>query len=146
VDNNGFVLGPITVKPVNQQDMVILPESLTNLASFTAQIGISLQDSAFTLDSGFDSKTNKKLIREQKMKPVIYPNRRNTKEPIAIARLFRWFNKEIYKERYKVERTFGWQDTYRRLAISYDRLKEIRLGFRHLAYAMINFRVTFNRS
>jgi transposase len=45
-----------------------------------------------------------------------------------------------------VERTFGWQDTYRRLAISYDRLEEIRLGFRHLAYAMINFRVTFNSS
>ena len=51
-----------------------------------------------------------------------------------------------YKERYKVERTFGWQDTYRRLAVSYDRLEEIRLGFRHLAYAMINFRVTFNNS
>jgi len=139
-------LGPLTVKPVNQQDMVILPESLTKLISFATEIGMKLQGSAFTLDSGFDSQTNKNLIREQKMKPVIYPNRRNTKKPIAIARLFRWFDKGIYKERYKVERTFGWQDTYRRLAISYDRLEEIRLGFRHLAYAMINFRVTFNNS
>lgn len=138
------MLGPITVKPVNQQDMVIFPESLTKLSSFTEQIGISLDDAAFTLDSGFDSKSNKNLIRIQKMKPVICPNRRNTKEPIAIARLYRWFDKELYKERYKVERTFGWQDTYRRLAISYDRLEEIRLGFRNLAYAMINFRVTFN--
>ena len=63
-----------------------------------------------------------------------------------IARMYRWFNKKHYKERYKVERTFGWQDTYRRLAVSYDRLEEIRLGFRHLAYAMINFRITFNSS
>ena len=110
------------------------------------QTGISLQDVAFTLDSGFDSKTNKERIREQRMKPVIHPNRRNTKEPIAIARLFRWFDRDIYKERYKVERTFGWQDTYRRFAISYDRLEAIRLGFRHLAYAMINFRVTFSSS
>jgi len=70
----------------------------------------------------------------------------NTKEPIAIARMYLWFNKELYRERYKVERTFDWQDTYRRLAISYDILEEIRLGFRHLAYAMINFRVTFNSS
>ena len=126
--------------------MVIFPESLTKLSSFTDQIGISLEDVAFTLDSGFDSKTNKDLIRGQKMKPVICPNRRNTKKPIAIARLYRWFDKDTYKERYKVERTFGWQDTYRRLAISYDRLEEIRLGFRNLAYAMINFRVTFNTS
>lgn len=42
------------------------------------------------------------------------------------------------------ERTFAWQDTYRKLVISYDRLKETRKGFRLLAYSMINFRVTFN--
>ena len=138
------MLGPITVKPVNQQDMVILPEGLTKLVTFARQIGLELEKSSFTLDSGFDSRTNKDLIKEQKLVPVINPNCRNTKEPIAIARMYRWFNKKHYKERYKVERTFGWQDTYRRLAISYDRLEEIRLGFRHLAYAMINFRVTFN--
>ena len=140
------MLGPITVKPVNQQDMVIFPESLTRLVTFTKQIGLKLDKSSFTLDSGFDSSKNKDLIKEQKLVPVIKPNRRNTKEPIVIARMYRWFNKKHYKERYKVERTFGWQDTYRRLAISYDRLEEIRLGFRLLAYAMINFRVTFNSS
>jgi len=140
------VLGPITIKPVNQQDMVILPESLTKLVTFTKEIGLELEKSSFTLDSGFDSRTNKDLIKEQKLVPVVNPNRRNTKKPIVIARMYRWFNKKHYKERYKVERTFGWQDTYRRLAISYDRLEEIRLGSRHLAYAMINLRVTFSSS
>jgi transposase len=124
--------------------MVILPESLAKLVCFITQIDVELHGSAFTLDTGFDSQKNKDLIMEQKMIPVIYPNRRNTKDPIAIACLFSCFNKELYKERYKVERTFGWQDTYRKLAISYDRLEEIRLGSRNLAYAMINFRVTFN--
>jgi len=140
------VLGPITVKPVNQHDMAILPESLTKLVTFAKQIGLELAKSSLTLDSGFDSKTNKDLIRKQELVPVINPNRRNAKEPIVIARMYRWFNKKHYKERYKVERTFGWQDTYRRLAISYDRLEEIRIGFRLIAYAMINFRVTFNSS
>jgi len=146
IDNNGFVLGPLTVRPVNQHDTLILPDSLSKLVSFTDQIGIDLQCSVFTLDSGFDSHINRTLIVEQKLVPMIYPNRRNAKDPIAIARLFSCFDKELYKERYKVERTFGWQDTYRRLAISYDRLEETRLGFRNLAYAMINFRVTFNDS
>ena len=76
-----------------------------------------------------------------------YPNKRNPKEPIAIARKFRWFRKDIYKERYKVERTFGWKpDIYRRLVLSYDKIKETRLGFRNLAYSLITFRVTFNDS
>ncbi len=126
--------------------MVIFPESITKLVTFAQQIDLELQNSSLTLDAGFDSRTNKDLIKEHKLVPVINPNRRNTKEPIAIARMYRWFNRNHYQERYKVERTFGWQDTYRKLAISYDRLEKIRLGCRQLAYAMINFRVTFNTS
>ncbi len=141
-DNKGFIIGPITLKPVNQHDTTILPEALTELISFSNRIGMALDGSALTLDSGFDSKVNHKIIKEQGLIPVIYPNKRNTKEPIA--RKFRWFRKDIYKDRYKVERTLGWQNTYRRLVLSYDKLKETRLGFRNLAYSMINFRATFN--
>ena len=129
---------------MNTQDTVILPETLDKVMRFTRRIGLDLMGSALTLDAGFDSQTNKTLIKAYGLIPVIYPNRRNTKKPIALARKFRWFNRAVYRERYKVERTFGWQDTYRRLGISYDRLEETRKGFRLLAYSMINFRVTFN--
>ncbi len=134
------------MRPVNGHDSVILPETLANLIAFTQRLGLDLEGSTLTLDSGFDSAGNKAVIKGHGLIPAIYPNRRNTKEPIAVARLFRWFNRQAYQERYKVERTFGWQDTYRRLAMSYDRLTETRKGFRYLAYAMINFRITFNLS
>jgi transposase len=146
VENHGFVLGPLSIKPVNQHDTIILPETLTTLVAFTHRLGVALSGSAITLDAGFDSKDNKDAIKAHKMKPVIHPNRRNTKTPIAIAQKFRWFDRALYRLRYKVERTFGWQDTYRKLAVSYDRLPEIRKGGRLLAYSMINFRVTFNTS
>jgi hypothetical protein len=146
VENNGFVIGPLSVEPVNQHDTVMLPETLTALVDFTDHIGIDLRGSAFTLDAAFDSQDNKEIIKAHQMKPVIYPNRRNTKTPIVIARMFRWFDRTLYRLRYKVERTFGWQDTYRKLALSYDRLPEIRKGGRLLAYSMINFRATFNTS
>jgi transposase len=146
IDNHGFVLGPISIKPVNQHDTIILPETLTQLVAFTHRLGINLAGAALTLDSGFDSKDNRDTIKKQQMKPVIYPNRRNTQKPIRIAQKFRWFDRALYRERYKVERTFGWQDTYRKLVVSYDRLPEIRKGGRLLAYAMINYRVTFSSS
>jgi hypothetical protein len=75
------------------------------LVTFAKQIGLELKKSSFTLDSGFDSKTNRDLIKEHKLVPAINPNRRKAKEPIVIARMYRWFNKKHYKERYKVERT-----------------------------------------
>ena len=137
------------MKPVHAHDTTILPEAFSDIIAFSKRIGnLDLSGSALTLDSAFDSKANHQLIREHGLIPVIYPNRRNAKEPIVIARKFRWFDKEIYKDRYKVERTFGWKpDTYRKLvSLSYDKLKETRLGFRHLAYSMINFRITFNHS
>ena len=146
IDNHGFVLGPIAIKPLNQHDTLILPETLTNLVAFTRRIGIDLSGAALTLDAGFDSKDNRDTSKNQQRKPVISPNRRNTKQPIRIAQKFRWFDRVRYRERYKVERTFGWQDTYRKLVVSYDRLPEIRKGCRLLAYAMINYRVTFSSS
>ena len=145
-DNQGFIIGPITIKPVNQHGTKILPKAFTDLIAFANRIGMDLSASVLTLDSGFDSKENHKIIKQHGLLPVIYPNRRNAKEPIVIARPFRWFNKKMDKDRYKVERTFGWQGTYRKLALSYDKLKETRLGFRNLAYSMINFRGTFNDS
>ena len=124
-----------------------MPQAFADLIAFSQHIGMDLRASALTLDSGFDSKANRDLIKADGLIPVIYPNRRNAKEPIVIARMFRWFRKDIYKDRYKVERTFGWKpDTYRKLALSYDKLKETRLGFRYLAYSMINFRITFNEA
>lgn len=146
MENHGFVIGPLSVKPGNQQDTVILPETLTALVDFTHRIGLNLSGAALTLDAAFDSHDNKEIIKAHHMKPVIYPNRRNTQKPIVMARMFRWFDRPLYRLRYKVERTFGWQDTYRKLALSYDRLPEIRKGGRLLAYSMINFRVTFNTS
>jgi hypothetical protein len=35
VDHHGFVVGPLSVQPLNQQDTVILPETLSALVDFT---------------------------------------------------------------------------------------------------------------
>jgi hypothetical protein len=125
---------------------MMLPETRSALVDFTTHIGIDLSGVAFTLDAAFDSQDNTDLIKASHMKPVISSNRRHTKTPIVIARMFRWFDRSLYRLRSKVERTFGWEDTYRKLALSDDRLPEIRKGGRLLAYSMINFRVTFNTS
>jgi transposase len=93
-----------------------------------------------------DSQDKKEIIKAPQMKPVMYPHRRNPNTPIGIARMFRWLDRTLYRLRSTVERTLGWQDTYRKLAVSDDRLPEIRKGGRLLAYAMFNFRVTFNTS
>jgi len=78
--------------------------------------------------------------------PVIKPNPRGIKDHTKLEQLYQDFDETIYKERYKLERTFAWQDTYRKLVIRYEKLQATHLGFKYLAYSMINFRSFFNQT
>lgn len=110
-------------------------------------LDLDIQGSYITLDRGFDSIRNKWLIDFHKLVPVIKPNLRRTKnQNLLNVRLDKFETvKHIYRERYKIERTFAWQDTYRKLVTRYEKLQCTHLGFKRLAYAMINLRVFFNK-
>ena len=141
MDNNGFVIAPIVVRPVNNHDTTLFPDGIDRLTDFASLIGLDLTGSYFTLDSGFYSDYNRWLILYHGMIPVIKPNRGPTKDEKKIETMYANFNEQIYKERFKIERTFAWQDVYRKIAFSYDRLESVRLGWKLLAYTMINLRV-----
>lgn len=129
------------VRPVNNHDTTLFPDSIDQLTDFAALIGLDLTGSHLTLDSGFYSDYNRWLIRSHGMIPVIKPNRGATKDAEKIEAMYADFNERIYKERFKIERIFAWQDTYRKLAFSYERLEATRSGLKYLGYALINLRV-----
>jgi hypothetical protein len=146
VDNNGFIIAPLVVRPVNKHDSVLLPDSIDQLIDFASLISLDLKETYFTLDTGFDSFYNKWLIHSHQMIPVIKPNRRGTKDEQKIETMYENFNEQIYKQRFKIERTFAWQDTYRKLVTRYEKLESTHNGFKYLAYAMINSRVFMGNS
>jgi len=131
------------VRPVNEHDSVLFPDSIDQLTDFASLIGLDLTGSYFTLDSGFDSNLNKWLIRSHEMIPVIKPNRRGVKDKTKLEIMYADFNEPIYEQRFTIERTFAWQDTYRRLVIRFERLQETHIGFKYLAYSMMNLRAFF---
>ena len=62
IDNNGYVLAPLPVAPVNEADTVLLPASLKALKRVAKQMGLDLDKTYLNLDGGFDSKHNRKMI------------------------------------------------------------------------------------
>lgn len=141
MDNRGFVIAPLVVSPVNRHDITLFPDSLDQLTDFAHLISMDLTGSYLTLDSGFYSEHNHWLIHSHGMIPVIKPNRGGTKDERKIEAMYADFNEPIYKLRFAIERTFAWQDTYRKLAVSYERLEATRLGFKYLGYSLMNLRV-----
>lgn len=135
------------VRAVNEHDSALLPESFEHLMKTVDELSLNLTNTAITLDAGFDSYENKTMIEWNNLIPIIKPNLRGTKDLSRINERLDAFErmKHLYKERYKIERVFAWKHTYRKLVIRYEKLQSTFLGFRYLAYAMINFRSVFER-
>jgi len=114
---------------------------LENLRHAVNFVSLDTCQSYLTLDSGFDGDNLKTLVCLQELIPVVKPNPRNCGDEKRHALLDNFTGVgRIYKERYRVERNFAWKSKYRKLVTRYERLQCVHLGFRCLAYAMINYR------
>ena len=138
IDNNGYVLAPLPVAPVNEADTVLLPEGLKALKRVARLAGLELTDAYLNLDGGFDSTSNRKAIFNAGMIPNIKENPRNRKTPKRGRK--RLFNQAIHALRERVERTFAWEDKFKRLLLRFEHIQQRHYGMKLMAYTLINMR------
>ena len=69
------------------------------------------------------------------MKSVNPRNRKTTKRGRK-----RFFNEAIYALRMRVERTFAWEDKFKRLLLRFERIQQRHYGMKLMAYTLINLR------
>jgi transposase len=137
-DNNGYVLSPLPVAPVNKADTVLLPEGLNALKHVANLTGLVLKGSYLNLDGGFDSKHNRKVVFNAGMIPNIPENPRNRKATKRGRK--RLFNKAIHALRDRVERMFAWEDKFKRLLLRFEHIQQRHYGMKLMAYMLINLR------
>jgi len=138
IDNNGYVLAPLPVAPVNEADTVLLPEGLKALKRVAKRTGLVLEGAYLNLDGGFDSKANRKAIFNAGMIPNIKENPRNRKTTKRGRK--RFFNRAIHALRERVERTFAWEDKFKRLLLRFEYIQQRHYGMKLMAYTLINVR------
>jgi hypothetical protein len=137
-DNNGYVLSPLPVAPVNETDMRLLPEGLNALKKVAKMVGLDLGGAYLNLDAGFDSTYNRKMIFNAGMIPNIKENPRNRKRTKRGRK--RFFNAAIHALRTRVDRTFAWEDKFKRLLLRFEHRQQRHFGMKLLAYTLINVR------
>jgi transposase len=128
----------VAAAAVNEVDMRLLPASFKHLKAVVLAIGLTIAGAIFNLDSGFDTKKNRRLVHRLNMKPNIKENPRNRKFNKRGCK--RFFDELIYKLRYKVERTFAWEDKFKRLLIRFEHFHQRHMGFHFIAFTLINLR------
>ena len=90
-------------------------------------------------DAAFDTEEIRAYLRKRGIKANIPVNKRNRKQPKR-GRPFR-FDKASYAKRAAVERFNSWIESFKRILVRFERLKETFLAFVHLACMMILWRV-----
>ena len=138
MDNNGYVLAPLPVAPVNEADTVLLPEAMNTLKRLARLIDLKIDGSYLNLDGGFDSRHSRKATFNAGLIPNINENPRNRKT-LKRGRK-RLFNPAIHLLRICVERTFAWEDKSERLLLRFEFKQQRPYGMKLMAYTMINLR------
>jgi len=87
---------------------------------------------AAALDKGYDADSIRDQLSKDGIEPVIPPK--------SNRKILLPYDREIYKERNRVERFFNKLKQFRRIATRYDKLHWTFLAFVHLATAFISLR------
>ena len=123
---------------MNETDTVLFPEGLHALKKVAKEVGVALQGAYLNLDGGFDAAHNRQGIFNAGLIPTIPENPRNRKRRKRGRK--RLFNAAIHALRMRVERTFAWEDKFKRLLLRFERIQQRHYGMKVLAYTLINLR------
>jgi Transposase DDE domain len=118
--------------------MGLFSEGLNALKRVAKMTGLVLTGAYLNLDGGFDSKHNRKMIFNAGMIPNIKENPRHRKTTKRGRK--RLFNEAIHALRAHVERTFAWEDKFKRLLLRFEHMQQRHFGMKLMAYTLINLR------
>jgi len=115
-DRQGLPLALSTPKAGNHHDLHKITTSLDELFGQLSQANIDLDGLFINADSGFDSKTFRLACFRKDITANVAFNHRNEDNNDEEYLL----DEELYKERYSIERTNAWIDSYRSLLNRFD--------------------------
>ena len=140
VNKQGYIIGTTKIIPGNHHDSFELKKNLQQIWGDMKALKLNFNGAIFNADSAFDSTDARKVCWNHHVIQNIDENKRNRKKKKRCKK--RHFNKEVYKNRFCIERTFAWIDKFKRLLIRFERVDTYFLGFHFIAFTLINLRNT----
>ena len=96
------------------------------------QANISVEGLFLNADAGFDAKDFRTSCESKQINANICFNKRN-----GDADRDEYFDPELYRQRYAIERSNAWMDSYRSLLNRFDTTVASWLGFNYLSFMVI---------
>lgn len=116
----------------NHNDLYNIEVQFEVVTGTLSEANISIDGLFLNADAGFDSKEFREVCEKKNINANICYNKRNQSTDRD-----EYFDKELYSERYSIERTNAWMDSYRSLLNRFDTTVASWLGFNYLAFMAI---------
>ncbi|GIV30194.1 MAG: DDE transposase [Bacteroidia bacterium] len=137
-DNQGQMLCCASPQEGQHNDLFELQTLFDEICNFLTKAGIDVKGLFLNADAGFDSKEFRKACEQKEVIANIPHNPRNKKE--IESRAYQYFDEELYKQRYVIERANAWQDQFKALIIRYETRVDTWVNLLILSFMVIFIR------
>lgn len=135
IDRQGLPLAMSTPVAGNHNDLYEIERSIEEITDILTAAHIPTEGLFINADAGFDSESLfSACYRKNIVANVAYNKRNEAKE------CYRIIDEELYKERYAIERTNAWMDSFRSVLNRFDTTRSSWEGFNFLAFIVIGIR------
>lgn len=136
-DKQGIPLACADPVGGNHNDLFEIEKSVSKIIDTLGDSEIEYQGLFMNADAGFDSQLLRIICDRLEIIANFDINKRNSKNPDQNDY---YFDNQLYKERFAVERTNAWIDGFKNLIIRYETKATHWLGLHYLAFSMILLR------
>lgn len=131
-DNQGIPIAMSSPVSGNHHDLYQIESHLDELFQTLNKANISTNGLFINADAGFDSKEFRSKCFEYGIIPNTAINPRNGNNDETII-----FDEVLYEQRYTIERTNAWMDSYRTVLNRFDKTVLSWIAFNHIAFMVI---------
>lgn len=131
-DNQGLPLAMSLPKKGNHNDLHEIEKSMSEIFNVLDSATINTDGLFNNADGGFDSASYRKVCEGRGMITNIAENPKYNHEDVTTC-----FDAEMYKHRFKIERTNAWMDSYRNVLMCHDKTASSWIGWNYLAFMVI---------
>lgn len=140
-NNEGLPLSLSTPQSGQHHDLHDIAQLFEELCSVLAQANIPLVGVFLNADSGFDAGNLQQACTEKQIEANIDINPRNNKQT---GMTYRYFDEELYKRRFVIERMNAWLDSFKALLIRFETLIETWMALHFLAFTVLFIKQRLN--
>ena len=132
-DRQGIPLAMSEPIAGNHNDLHNIEVQFKVVTSTLEEANIPIEGLFLNADAGFDSKTFRDSCDNKEINANICFNKRNANN----ENTEKYFDQQLYNQRYAIERTNAWMDSFRSLLNRFDTTTESWKGFNYLAFFVI---------